>query len=123
MLDRVLPRLNVLSLFFIGLFCNCLYQIYRWKGLTGPSPYSHILAWIDGKESFLELILRNVTILMAGILTYRIFITNVWNAEFSALHSGRAYGTSSGICVFPWLGITNTQGILAEFIGTFVLVR
>ena len=109
--------------FFIGLFCNCLYQIYRWKGLTGPSPYSHILAWIDGKESFLELILRNVTILMAGILTYRIFITNVWNAEFSALHSGRAYGTSSGICVFPWLGITNTQGILAEFIGTFVLVR
>ena len=33
-----------------GLFMNCVYQITRWSGLTPPSPYVHLLEWIQGKQ-------------------------------------------------------------------------
>ena len=37
-----------------GLFMNCVYQITRWSGLTPPSPYVHLLEWIQGKQVIRE---------------------------------------------------------------------
>ena len=107
----------------VGLFLNVVYQLNRWKGLTPPTPYAHLLAFFEGKETLFELILRNFNNLAVGLLTYRLMTTNLWNYELSPLHVGRAYETSYGICTYPWPETTLIHGILSEFIGTLVLVR
>ena len=55
-------------------------------------------------------------------MTYRFLTSNIWNYEFSPLHSGRALSTSFGICEYPWTETTIVMGMFTEFFGTFILV-
>ena len=106
-----------------GLFMNCVYQMTRWAGLTPPSPYVHLLEWIEGKQTLPELILRVSTLMAVGLLTYNFYVAKLWDYGFSDLHFKRSFETSSDSCQTPWGGLPLTHSFAAEFIGTSFLVR
>jgi len=105
-----------------GLFMNCVYQITRWSGLTPPSPYVHLLEWIQGKQSLIELLIRVSTLMAVGLLTYKFYVTKLWDYGLSELHLRRSVETSLDSCVTPWGDVPLVSAFTAEFIGTCFLV-
>lgn len=105
-----------------GLFMNCVYQITRWSGLTPPTPYVHLLEWIQGKQSFIELLIRVSALMAVGLLTYKFYVAKLWDYGLSELHLRRSFETSLDSCVTPWGGVPFLSAFAAEFIGTCFLV-
>ena len=112
-----------MAMWTVGLFVNCLYQGMRWRGLTPPIPYVHLLLWWEGKESFFEMVVRNLTVLLAGIASYYCIVVPIWNMEFSSYHMGRSLETQADICINPWSQIPISTAMISEFVGTFALVN
>ena len=105
-----------------GLFMNSVYQSTRWVGLTPPAPYVHLLEWIEGKQTFFELILRVSTLMTVGLLTYNFYVSKLWDYGLSDLHLRRSFETSLNSCQTPWAVVPFSYAFGAEFIGTAFLV-
>lgn len=111
-----------LVIWTLGLFLGSVYQLIQWKGLPMPSPITHLMDWMAGKKSINEVLIRNLTLLGMGLLTYKLYNTTIWNLQMTNLHLGRSQETAAGICVSPWESVPLWQSFLAELVGTFLLV-
>jgi len=101
-------------------FFSTFYQLSRWRGLAMPSTNTHLLDCVLGSKSLMEGLIRNVVLVLVGLLAHR-YITTIWNLELSLFHKGRSLETSSGICVSPWEGVPILHSFASEFIGTCFL--
>jgi hypothetical protein len=46
-----------IAVWTIGLYFNCFYQLIRWRNLSPPSPYAHVIGWLSGQMSALEMVI------------------------------------------------------------------
>lgn len=111
-----------IAVWTLGLYANCMYQLFRWRGLTSPAPYAHLLDWLSGTKPIVEVAIRSAFLLFFGLITHRLFMATIWSWEMSDLHQGRHLATSAGVCVYPWHNVPVLQSVMAEFLGTLFLV-
>ena len=61
-------------------------------------------------------------LMISGLATYHLILSNIWKLEVSVLHLGRLEETSIKRCTVPWAGqVPVMQSFVAELIGTFIL--
>ena len=67
----VIMELHGVYCWLAGIFCNCLYQSFRWHGLQPPIPYMHVTDYLDGKQTLTAVASRSAVVVAAGLATYR----------------------------------------------------
>ena len=73
-------------------------------------------------QSLIELLIRVSTLMAVGLLTYKFYVTKLWDYGLSELHLRRSVETSLDSCVTPWGDVPLVSAFAAEFIGTCFLV-
>lgn len=101
-----------------GLFCLVFYQVLRWRELSAPCPYSHLLELLAGRRGAAETAARCGVLLAAGLASYRI-ARAVWALELAETHVGRPGLVDA--CAVPWTDVPVATAAAAEFAGTFAL--
>ena len=72
--------------------------------------------------SFLHVVLRCAVLMLSGLATYHLILSQIWKLEVSVLHLGRLDETSIKRCTVPWAAdVPVVQSFIAELVGTFVL--
>ena len=68
----VIMELHGVYCWLAGIFCNCLYQSFRWRGLQPPIPYMHVTDYLDSKQTLTAVAWRSAVVVAAGLATYRL---------------------------------------------------
>ncbi len=73
---------------FACLFVLITVQLGRWQNTTMPFPQVHVVDAIDGKQGFVEAVVRVAVLMLAGSVTFRIMCL-VWSLELATGHVGK----------------------------------
>jgi len=119
----VINELHGVYFWLSGIFCNCLYQSFRWRGLTPPIPYMQVMDYMDGKQTAVNVMLRSAVMVAAGVVTHRYLMASLWKLELVQPHVGRWMATSTQLCRVPWAwSVSVSQSFFTEVLGTMALV-
>ena len=73
-------------------------------------------------NSLLHVIVRCIVLMISGLATYHLILSQIWKLEVSVLHLGRLEETSIKRCTVPWAAnVPVIQSFVAELFGTLIL--
>ena len=73
-------------------------------------------------NSLLHVVVRCTVLMISGLATYHLILSQIWKLEVSVLHLGRHEETSIKRCTVPWAAnVPVVRSFAAELFGTLIL--
>jgi len=110
----------ILDIYDIPLYSGFLWLVLVWQALSwgdaSANPYSHLLRWKAGLQTFSQTIIR-ICAGAGGALASLLVLAPVWMLELSHFHQGRAESSATGHCGDD-VKVSLTVGLIVELLGT-----